>query len=159
MRGVRCTQHQLVMIQQVHQAGIAFHELDDQGNDTLQNLLQAHLAYHEPADFLEKAQLLLGALKAHLKLSGFRHHLYYRRVAAGGYPASSAIERNSTSVRTGLARMRCTESLSAPGGRSSVHPDITITFNGGWPTGRLWFLSVRTSAKPSSISGTRRSRM
>ena len=61
------------MIEQVHQAGIALHELDDQRDNALQNLLQAHLAHHEAADLLEQAQLLLGALEAYLKLSRFGH--------------------------------------------------------------------------------------
>ena len=55
MGRVGSAEHQLVVIQQINQAGIAFHELDDQGDDALQHLLQAHLADHEPADFLEQA--------------------------------------------------------------------------------------------------------
>ena len=56
------------MIQQIDEARIAFHELDNQGNDALQDFLQAHFPYHEAADLLKQAQLLLGTLETHLKL-------------------------------------------------------------------------------------------
>ena len=137
MRRVGSAQHQLVVIQQIDQAGIAFREFHHQGNDALQNLLQAHLAHHEPADLLEQPQLLFGALQAHLELFGFRHHLHYRRVPAGRYCASSAMERNSTSVRTGLASTQSTASFSTLSGRSSVQPEVTISFRGRRPRGRL----------------------
>ena|SRR2546423_1231126 len=69
------------MIQQIDQARIAFHELDNQGNDALQDFLQAHFPDHESADLLKEAQLLLGTLETHLKLSGFGHYFYYKAAA------------------------------------------------------------------------------
>ena len=66
------------MIQQINQAGIAFHELHDERNDALQNFLEAHVTHHKATDFLEQAQLLFGTLKAYFKLSGFGHYLHYK---------------------------------------------------------------------------------
>ena len=73
MRRVGSAQHQLVVVQQVDQAGIALRELDHQRNHALQHLLQAHFANHEAADLLEQTQLLLGALEAQFQIFGFRH--------------------------------------------------------------------------------------
>ena len=81
MRRVGGAQHQFLAVEQVDQAGIAFGEFHDQGDDALQNVLQAHFPDHEAADLLEQAQLLLGALQAHLEVFGFRHDFI---IAFGG---------------------------------------------------------------------------
>ena len=61
---VGSAQHQLVLVQKVHQAGIAFHELYHERNNTSQNLREAHVANHKTADLLKQRQLILTALQA-----------------------------------------------------------------------------------------------
>jgi len=71
--GVRRTQYKVVAVAKIDKAGIAFRKFDNQRNNALQDLLQTHIAYHEPADFLEEPQLLFDSLQPHFKLFCLRH--------------------------------------------------------------------------------------
>ena len=70
---MRCAQNQLIVVDQIHQARVAFHEFGNQRHGPLQNFLQAHLANHEPAHPLKQAELLLSSLQPQLQISTFRH--------------------------------------------------------------------------------------
>ncbi len=66
-------QDQLVTVEQVKQARVAAHILGDQRNNTLKNLLEAHLPRHHTADALTEAKLLLCLLEFLLQLFCPRH--------------------------------------------------------------------------------------
>jgi hypothetical protein len=70
---VGSAKHQIVAVAKVNQAGIAFGIFHNQRNDSLQNLLQTHIPNHEPADFLEKPELLLDPLQAAFEVFCLRH--------------------------------------------------------------------------------------
>jgi hypothetical protein len=57
-------QHQLAIIQQVQQAGVAFHELHHQRDHAVESILELGLPHQVAADLLQQTQLLLGALQA-----------------------------------------------------------------------------------------------
>ena len=71
--GVRSTQHEIIAVEKIDETGIALCEFHNERNDTLENFLQSHIPYHEPADFLEKPELLLDSLQTALEVLSFRH--------------------------------------------------------------------------------------
>ena len=75
-RRVRCigrAQDQFVLVQQVNQAGVAFHEFHNERNNALQDLLETHFLHHEPADALKQAKLLLESLRAEFEIFTLWH--------------------------------------------------------------------------------------
>jgi hypothetical protein len=70
---IRGTEHKTIGVAKINQAGIALSVFDDQGNDTLQDLLEAHLANHEAANLLKQTELLLDPLQAALDIFCLRH--------------------------------------------------------------------------------------
>jgi hypothetical protein len=78
MRSVRGAEHQFGVLEQIYEAGIALHEFDNQGDDALQNLLEAHFPHHQPADFLKKPKLLVCSLEAGLDFLKLRHLSNYK---------------------------------------------------------------------------------
>ncbi len=80
VRRIGSAEDELVIGEEIHQAGIALGELGDQGNNALKNFGKAHFAHHEAADLLEETQLLFRAIQARFELFGLRHVLI---IAAG----------------------------------------------------------------------------
>ena len=70
---VRSAKHQIVAVAEIHQAGIALRVFHHQRYNALQNLLQAHLAHHEPADLLKQTELLLNPLQTAFEIFCLRH--------------------------------------------------------------------------------------
>jgi hypothetical protein len=81
MRRIGGAQNQFIIIDQVDQTRVARHELTDEADNALQNLDEAQLADHEPADLLEQAQLLLRALQALLQFFIAGHYIIIPNVA------------------------------------------------------------------------------
>jgi hypothetical protein len=77
VRRVGGAQHELIVIDQVNQAGIALGKLDNKLNDALQHFVQTQIPNHQPADLLKKTQLLLSPLQAQLKVLALRHVPHY----------------------------------------------------------------------------------
>ncbi len=73
MMSVRRTEDQFIAVAKINQAGIALGIFDNQGNDSLQNILQTHIPNHKPADFLKKPELLLDSLQAAFEVFCLRH--------------------------------------------------------------------------------------
>jgi hypothetical protein len=66
-------QNQVFAVAKVNQARIALGKFHDQRHNSLQNLLQAHVANHEAADFLKQTQLLFDALESRFQVFWLRH--------------------------------------------------------------------------------------
>ena len=62
------TQNQFVAIAQVKQAGIALGKFNHKRYNALQDLMQAHLPYHETAHSLKQTELLLNAFQPFLDI-------------------------------------------------------------------------------------------
>ena len=102
MRGIGSAQHQLGVNEEVDQAGIAFHEFDDQGDDALQHLLQAHFPNHQAADFLKQAQLLLSPLESGLDFLEFGHLSNYMPFRLFPRPKRGELARMGDFPRIGV---------------------------------------------------------
>lgn len=72
-RVVRGAKKQVALIEEIEQAGIGAHELNDKGIDGGENLLEAEFLDHETADFLKQTQLLLSAVELQLQILYLRH--------------------------------------------------------------------------------------
>jgi hypothetical protein len=73
MGHIGSTENEFFSIHQVNETGIALHVLHDETDDSLQEFLETHLSYHEPADSLEESELLFRAQEARLKILRLRH--------------------------------------------------------------------------------------
>jgi len=82
IRVARGAQDELIVLDEIDQAGVAGQKILNQVDDFLQHIIEAHVARHKPAYTLEQTELLLGSLEAQLKIPSFRHRLNYHKESA-----------------------------------------------------------------------------
>jgi hypothetical protein len=84
-------QYELIFLNQINQAGVAFEKVPDKEDDFVQSVFQHQLPNHQPADSLEEPKLLFGALKSSFEIACPGHRGYYAKAAA----KAEAVGRNA----------------------------------------------------------------